>query len=74
MPNPQDADDALKLAALHTQIVMQWIKDLGHDPSVDSLAIGAIHGHIALCRVLRLTDVEIRRGLLAALNQALPVS
>ena len=42
MPNPQDADDALKLAALHTQIVMQWIKDLGHDPSVDSLAIGAI--------------------------------
>ena len=74
MPDPQDADDELKLAALHTQIVMEWIKDLGHDPTVDSLAFGAMAGHVALCRVLRLTDGEIRRSLRAALDRVLPTS
>lgn len=49
--------DAMKLAALHTQIVIQWLKDLGHDPTVDDLTIGAIAGHVALCRMMKLSSM-----------------
>lgn len=70
-----DAEDELKLSALHTQIIQHWLQelqDLGHDPTLDSMARGAINGHVAVCRALKIPDAQIRRDLLAAVSAALP--
>jgi len=70
----QDEIDAFKLTVLHTEIVRQWLGDLGHDPRLDSLAEGAINGHVAVCRAMKIPDAEIRRGIIAALDAVIPVS
>ena len=72
MPD-QDAEDELKLSALHAQVLQHWLRDLRHDPALDSLARGAINGHVAVCRALKIPDKQIRQDLLAAVNAALPV-
>lgn len=72
MNNSQDANDELKLSTLHTQVIQHWLQDLGHDPSLDSLARGTIKGYVAVCRVLKIPDAQIRRDLLAAVNATLP--
>jgi len=68
----RDAEDELKLSALHAQVIQRWLQTLGHDPALDSLARGAINGHVAVCRALKIPDAQIRRDLLAAVSAALP--
>lgn len=68
----KDAEDELKLSALHAQVIQHWLQDLQHDPAVDSLARGTISGHVAVCRALKFPDAQIRRDLLAAVNAVLP--
>ena len=68
----QDAEDELKLSALHAQVIQHWLQDLRHDPSLDSMARGAINGHVAVCRALKIPDAQIRRDLLLAVNATLP--
>jgi len=70
----QDTEDELKLSALHAQLILNWLQGLKHDPSLDSLARGAINGHVAVCRTLKIPDEQIRHGLLAAVNAVLPKS
>lgn len=72
MPSSQDAEDELKLSALHAQVIQHWLQNLQHDPTLDSMARGAINGHVAVCRALKIPDAQIRRDLLAALNTVLP--
>lgn len=67
-----DAEDELKLSALHAQVIQHWLQNLGHDPALDSLARGAINGHVAVCRALKIPNAQIRRDLLAAVNAVLP--
>lgn len=71
MPD-QDAEDELKLSSLHAQAIQHWLQDLGHDPTLESMARGAINGHVAVCRALKIPDAQIRRGLLVAVNAVLP--
>lgn len=68
----QDTEDELKLSALHTQIIQRWLQDLGHDPTLDSMARGVINGHVAVCRALKIPDAKIRQDLLTAVNASLP--
>jgi hypothetical protein len=68
----QDAEDELKLSALHAQVIQHWLQGLQHDPTLDSMARGAINGHVAVCRALKIPDAQIRRELLAAVNATLP--
>jgi len=72
MADQDDAKDELKLSALHTQVVMHWLQGLGHDPSLESLSRGAIIGHVAVCRALKIPDAQIRSDLLAAVSAVLP--
>lgn len=72
MPNHDDAEDELKLSALHAQVIQHWLQTLQHDPALSSLAGGTINGHVAVCRAMKIPDAVIRRELLAAVNTTLP--